>query len=170
MKKLLLVFILLALVLTGCVVEDSDDIQRKESERLLKEGTQQTGMPNIKHFFERKMMKQILELRDKPDLTTYVYSQALDGKFIYIGRSIGYGLPYSTQYTSPEKYEHNGATLPQADPNGLFSPASTSATWIILVNEETNEQEIVYAEPTMVITQTKLAKRLIAEWSLPENY
>jgi hypothetical protein len=39
-----------------------------------------------------------------------------------------------------------------------------------MVDENTGEQSIVYAEPNMVVTQTKLPKRLVEEWSLPSNY
>lgn len=177
MKKMLLIVSLMVFSLVGCVSEapSSDKVQEKQQEKILQEGTRQIGMPNVTNFFERKMMKKIIELRDNPQLTTYVYNVNRDGQYVFIGRAIGFGLPYSTQFTNPEKRIGDGvegeiATLPQADPNGLFSSDSTAATWIMLVNEETNEPEIIYAEPEMVVTQTKLPKRLVAEWSLPKNY
>ena len=48
--------------LTACM-DSSDDIQRLQQEQILKEGTAQTGMPAIKNFRERKMLKEILEFR-----------------------------------------------------------------------------------------------------------
>jgi hypothetical protein len=131
----------------------------------------QVGMPNIKEFYEKKMAKEIFELRDNSKLITYAYSQSIDGKFIFIGQCIGFGLPYSTQYTNPEKYMgYSGIILPQADPNGLFTPTGLSATWLMYINPDTGEKEIIYTEPQIVVTQSKLPKRLCAEWSLPENY
>ncbi len=51
----------LGLTLTGCEIEqNSDDTQRSQQERILKEGTAQSGMPAIKNFRERKLLKQII--------------------------------------------------------------------------------------------------------------
>lgn len=175
MKKitLLIIILLVAVGVTGCMEPDSDDVQRQLQEKILKEGTQQTGMPNIHNFFERKTMKKILEMRDNPDLTTYAYTQGMNGKFIYIGRAIGYGLPFGTQFTNPQKLDGNSSsyvTIPQADPNGLFSPEGAEATWLLLVDDQTNEVQIAYSEPRLFIYQKKLPKRLCEEWSLPSNY
>ena len=60
--------------------------------------------------------------------------------------------------------------VPQPEPNGLYTSESTNATWLILINEETNKEEIIYMEPEIIVTQSKLPKRLVAEWSLPANY
>lgn len=150
----------------------------RQQEDLLKESNRQLGMPDITNFFEKDMAKKIWELRDNPNLTTYAYSQNMDGQFIYLGRCVGFGLPYTTQYTNPEvlvDVDGNGGDfkdtpMPQADPNGLFSSETTNATWLMLVNEDTNETEIIYSEPSIVVTQSKLPKRLVAPWSLTANY
>lgn len=175
MKKrafgLVLVMLLLAGVFVGCdEFIDSTSQERMNQEELMKEAGNQIGMPNISNFFEKKLAKKIFELRDDSNLITYAYTQNMDGKYVYLGTCIGYGLPYSTQYTNPEKYEYSGATLPQADPNGLYSSDGLSATWLVLLDEETGEQSIIYAEPEIVVTQNKLPRRLVAEWSLPANY
>ena len=62
---------ILGFTLTGCIEADSDDIQEAQQERILKEGGRQTGMPNIKNFRERKLMKTIIEMRDQDGLVTY---------------------------------------------------------------------------------------------------
>ena len=116
----------LVFVLAGVGCEpSSDEVQRQQQETLLKEGTAQTGMPAIKNFRERKLLKDILEMRDQEGLVTYTYMQSsLTGKLIFLGESVGYGIPYSTQFSNPQKKVYDVA-LPQADPNGLFSPASS---------------------------------------------
>jgi hypothetical protein len=162
-------------IMAGCSADQtSDEKQQSQQEKILKEATKQTGMPNITHFFERKMMKDILELRDNPSLITYVYTQnEMDGRYVYLGKAIGFGLPYATQYTNPEKAEYhtNGNfPLPQADPNGLFSPSSADATWIMMINPKTNEPEVSYLEPKAFIVQNKLDKRLVEPWSLTPDY
>ena len=126
MKRVILIFLVLIpfLALTGCL-DSSDSIQREQQELLLREGTSQIGMPAIKNFRERKLLKDILEMRDQEGLVTYTYMQSsLTGKLIFLGESVGYGIPYSTQFSNPQKKVYDVA-LPQADPNGLFSPASS---------------------------------------------
>lgn len=153
---------LLFVVAGGCDnTPTSDDVQRKQSERLLAEGTAQVGMPAIKNFRERKLLKEILELRDQEGLVTYTYLyNEREGKLVYLGETVGYGIPYSTQFTNPEKSEwhHNGGwiNLPQADPNGLFSPGSAEGTWVLLKNPNGKEVEPVYIEPRIVVSPFKL--------------
>lgn len=160
MKKIigLLMVICLWLVLAGCEVQQSsDEKQRQQQERILQEGTAQTGMPAIKNFRERKMLKEIIELRDQEGLTTYTYLfSEQTGKLIFFGETIGYGIPYATQYTNPEKYVYQGTTLPQADPNGLFSPASAEGTWILLKDPNGNSVKPVYVEPRIIVSPFKL--------------
>lgn len=164
-------------LLAGCgsKISGSQKEANRKQKQILEESNRQIGMPNIKNFYEKKMAKDIWELRDNANLTTYAYTKNMNGKYVYLGRCMGFGLPYTTQYTNPEARDTtysdaSDVILPQADPNGLYSSASTSATWLMLVNEETNEQEVIYAEPEIVVTQSKLPKRLVEEWSLPANY
>jgi len=151
----------LAFLLTTCGPPTSDDIQRQQQERLLAEGTAQTGMPAIKNFRERKLLKDILELRDQEGLVTYTYLwNEYTGKKVFFCDSIGYGIPYATQYTNPAKVDSSGnrapAVIPQADPNGLFSPASAEGTWVLCKNPEGQEVRPVYIEPRVIVSPFKL--------------
>jgi hypothetical protein len=123
----------LGISLVGCeYTPTSDETQRAQQERILQEGSAQTGMPAIKNFRERKLLKQIIEMRDQDGLVTYTYTvPETTGRPVFLCNSIGYGLPAATQYTNPEKVEYQGTTLPQADPNGLFSPDSAEGTWVM---------------------------------------
>lgn len=178
MKKLIIGVAVVALLgLTGCTdAPSSDTKQRNQQEVLLQQATDQTGMPNITHFTERKNMKTILEKRDDPKLITYTYTYSdMKGKFIYIGESIGYPIPYSTEYTNPQKpaYTSGGsgiATLPQADPNALFSPSSANGTWVMLIDPTTNKTDVLYAEPNLVTYTHKLPARICDPSSLPSDY
>jgi len=149
----------------------SDDIQKQQQERILQEGTSQTGMPGIHNFRERKMLKTILEMRDQGGLVTYTYLEnmnptpihgrtALGGKLTYVGESVGYGIPYATEYTNPQKivpntdWRQNGySVLPQADPNGLFSPGNAEGTWVMLKDPRGNTVTPVYIEPRVIVSQ-----------------
>lgn len=148
----------LGLSLTGCI-EDSDYAQREHQEKILQEGTAQTGMPAIKNFRERKLLKQIIEMRDQDGIVTYTYTvPETTGRPVFLCNSIGYGLPAATQYTNPEKYVFGiRSTLPQADPNGLFSPDSAEGTWVLcsdpIVSGKTRP---VYVEPRIIVSPFKL--------------
>lgn len=173
-KKSIIGLLLIGTMMVGSLVgceSTVDSKDRQAQEQLLQQANDQVGMPNITNFYEKKLAKKVLELRDDSKLITYAYTTNMNGKYVYLGKCMGYGLPYSTQYTNPQKnVGTNGAVIAQADPNGLFSADGTSATWLVMIDENTGEQSIVYAEPNMVVTQTKLPKRLVETWSLPENY
>jgi len=147
----------------------SDDIQRRQQERILAEGTSQIGMPAIKNFRERKLLKDILELRDQEGLVTWTYLEnlspapvhghtALGGKLTFFGETIGYGIPYATQFTNPEKRDRRESqvVLPQADPNGLFSPNSAEGTWILMKDPNGRDVKPIYLEPRIVVSPFKL--------------
>lgn len=165
MKKWLSIFALPILCIgimgvDGCDDNSSDSKQRQDQERILAEGISQTGMPAIKNFRERKLLKDILELRDQNGLTTYTYMVSMTGKLIFLGETVGYGIPYATQYTNPMKPYlpgyHDTAMMPQADPNGLFSPASAEGTWILMKNPNGRDVKPVYVEPRIIVSPFKL--------------
>ncbi len=157
----------------GCIEQTpptSDDIQRKEQEILLKEGTAQVGMPAIKNFRERKLLKEILELRDQMSLNTYTYLWSeVQGKKIFLCNSIGYGIPYATQFTNPQKLERqtiswgngNGTqgyvnVMPQSDPNGLFSPSSADGTWVMCKDPKGPDVKPIFIEPKIIVSPFEL--------------
>ena len=171
MKKNILFFIaviVLSVCFIGCEERSSvDKVQKKQTEQLMAESQRQTGMPNIVNFQQKKLMKMIYELCDKEDLICYAYIKSdYQGKLVFIGKCIGYGIPFSAQYTNPEKAEalYSGGsgvyTIPQPDPNGLFMPTSSSATWLIMIDLQTNEGRPVYVEPEIVISPFPLTQTI----------
>ena len=150
---------ILGVTLVGCIEETSDRKQRNAQERILKEATSQTGMPAIKNFRERKLMKQIIEMRDQDGLVTYTYTfSEVSGTPTFLCNSVGYGLPAAMQYTNPEKYVLGGdTTMPQADPNGLFSPDSAEGTWVLCSDPSGSAgTKPVYVEPRIIVSPFKL--------------
>lgn len=172
MKKMISIFSLVAAMMllmsnSGCEdTRDSNIELTVKQEQLMKEASAQTGMPAIKNFQERKMMKMILELRDQENLVCYAYIvPEMTGKPVFLGKCIGYGLPYATQYTNPEKVITGNSgiylgqdpqTISQADPNGLFMPASADGTWLLMIDPNTNEPRPVYIEPKILVSPFKL--------------
>ena len=150
----------------------ADQVQQAQQEKIQADGAAQVGMPAIKNHREQKMLKDILELRDQAGLTTYTYTvSAQTGRLRFFGVTIGYGIPYATQFTNPAKIAersdgHQGADnyaiLPQADPNGLFSPASADGTWILMKDPAGDKVLPVYVEPRIVVSPFKLPDSVLA--------
>ncbi len=136
--------------------------QKQATNKLLNEMNRQIGLPNVHHFQQKKIMKMIYEQTDREDLICYAYLQSeYTGKLIFLGKCLGYGVPFSAQYTNPMKvvdyaagYSATGyhfGTLPQADPNGLYMPTSSDATWLMLLDEK-GKPHPVYVEPHIVVS------------------
>ena len=123
-----------ALALAGCE-DDSTRAERQKQEQLSMQAVAIVGMPAITNFAEKRMFKDILELRDKMTPTyTYLTGEQAGTVGEKICDSLGYGLPAATQFTSPQKMaygDHGNVALPQADPNGLYSPAAAEGTWVM---------------------------------------
>ncbi len=165
---------------SGCSPKlTADDKERESQETLQAEAFAQTGRPNIKNFRERKLLKDIYEMRDSETLLTYTYVHnqmpvivpgftAKGGSLTFWGETIGYGIPYSTQYSNPQKFSRAlltdgggvktsvSGTLAQAEPNALFMPASADGTWVMMVNPITKKAEPQYIEPRIAVFTFKL--------------
>lgn len=162
------VAVCLVLVFGCATTPTSDDTQSVAQEKILAEGTAQTGMPAIKNFRERKLLKDILELRDQTGLVTYSYILCQElGKFLYLGESVGYGIPYAAQYTNPQKVAWRSGgyhyVLPQADPNGLYSPAAAAGTWILL-KDPTGGTKPQYVEDNLTVLTFKLPSDIVVNY------
>ncbi len=134
--------------------------QAEKTEELMKEMNASVGMPSITNFQEKRWAKMIFELRDKSDLITYAYIIDMNGNLHFLGKCIGYGLPYSVQYTAPQKLASKGANygylvLPQADPNGLYMPDGLSATWLMMLGPD-GEVKPVYVEQELLVSPFKM--------------
>ena len=157
--------------------KDTDKKVMDSQETLLAEAFKKCGMPAMNNFREMKLLKMIYELRDQEGLVTYTYCEnmiptvvkghtACGGKFTFVGNTIGYPIPYATQYTSPSKVVCAGAgdqaagytrlVVPQADPNALFQPASSEATWVMMKDPNSDEVKPVYSEPRFISFPFKL--------------
>lgn len=147
--------------LTAC--EPDQTGARRESDatkQLMNQTSTVVGMPAVKNFTEKRQLKMLYELRDNADLVTYSYYVDMAGKLHKIcpGVSVGYGMPFSAQFTAPavDNYYSSGATITthQPEPNGLYMPDSTSATWVICQIE--GELKPIYVEPQIIVSLTPM--------------
>lgn len=193
MKKrfmlLSLAIMIMCCALAGCGKrETASSKENLYTQTLMEQSANAVGYPDVSNFFEKAQLKEIYELRDDPKLICYWYTKNdMTGKWIYQGKCVGYGIPYTTQFTQPETVQRaalpalniNGQDkgyneylteiLPQADPNGLYSSPSTSATWILSVDEDGNITP-TYVESEITVSQTKMDARLCEDWSLTDDY
>jgi len=149
-------------IFTGCdedQVTDADSQQAEKTAQSMKDANAQTGMPAIINWQEKKLAKMLYELRDQTKIVCYYYFQDIEGRPIYMGKCIGYGLPYCVQFSNPERVAHRETweggsfgTMPQPEPNGLFMPQTLSATWLMVINPETGEPEPSYMEPEILVS------------------
>ena len=162
----------LAVLVCGCEnniqpTNSADKQQQAATEASMAQANSQIGMPAIKNFQERKLAKMIFELRDQEKFVCHAYlvNQMTGEVGQYLGPCVGYGLPYSVQFTNPQKlvdadmgldvrtFQDNGRVqvLPQPDPNGLFMPEGLSATWLMLIGPD-GEAHPVYIEPAIIVS------------------
>ncbi|MEQ8308067.1 MAG: hypothetical protein RIA09_16035 [Hoeflea sp.] len=150
------------LALSACDPQQSIGEQREtEATKLLQDAASTAvGIPAIKNFTEKRQLKMLYELRDQADLVTYSYYVDLYGNLHEIcpSTSVGYGMPFSAQFTAPEVPVHIGANgasgqRHQPEPSGIYMPDSTSATWVICLGED-GELQPTYVEPQIIVRLT----------------
>ena len=147
-----IVLVIFTLFMVGCGTADT--VQSVQTERLQQEADAKVGFPTITNFRERRLLKDLYEARDRSDFLTYTYIVNLYGELIWFCDSVGYGVPYSTQFSNPQK-RVNGYSIQQPEPNSLFIPEGLSATWVQCFNPKTKQTEPQYVEPEIVVLTYK---------------
>ena len=166
MKRLLLVLTLVSMMFVGFNLPNQQTVDQQnteQQEQSLKDMNRQVGMPGIINFQEKKQLKAIYESRDDEKLITYAYLYSeMTGKLVFFGKCIGYGFPYATQYSNPERVatysetpERGNVILPQSEPNGLYMPNSSEGTWLMMI-DEAGKPHPVYVEPRVIVSPFKL--------------
>lgn len=171
MKQYGLGVAVLAVIITGMGQANScggppssDQVQQQRTEQLTKEAVNAVGIPAVTNFREMRLLKDIYELRDQDGLTTYTYTfSEMTGKLTFFCTSVGYAIPFATQFSNPEKITWVNGTVgyestPQAEPNGLFMPASAEASWVMCLEPTTKTARAVYSEPRLVVSPFKLTE------------
>lgn len=159
------VLLLVSTLIVGCSPDEPNTAQQEASEdvqRLANQLYSEVGTPEITNFQEYRFAKQIMELRDE-EVTTYTYMVDERGNRHFVCKSVGFGLPYSTQVTNPKKRAqidrhdspHDPRKLPQREPNGLYMPDNVDATWVLCQNED-GGVDPVYSEPNLLVSPFRL--------------
>ncbi len=149
--------LLVSMALSGCGHNNSK--LSREQMKLHKQGTLQVGMPAITNFQQQRFLKDIYQMSDKP-MPTFAYIKDLYGHLHLLCNSIGYGIPYATQYDNPDRLvtgnDGHSHVIPQPDPDDLYHPSSAAGTWVMCINPVTKKPTPVYVEPNVVVSPFKL--------------
>ncbi len=133
---------------TACQPDNSASTREaQQTQSMTAQASNSVGMPAMVNYAEKQQLKDIYELRDQKNLVTYTYIVDMQGRrhAVCPTTSVGFGIPYATQYTAPiaskmvrplypdgtQINDWHEADLPQPEPNGLHMPGSAAATWVI---------------------------------------
>lgn len=174
MKKAFLIATAIPLLLAnnGSCSDDTDPASARQAQATrtaMNAADREVGMPRIKNFAQRKLLKNAYEDMDQTTLV-YVYTQALDGKFVCLGQAVGYGVSLGTQFTAgqypqrvnvPWSSGEKTATseiylIDQPEPNGLYQPTNGAATIVNLIDPATGVAHTALVEPDVVTIPSKL--------------
>lgn len=104
--------------------------------------TRNQPAPTFDFSLDRYLMIELYKARNTA-VATYSYVQSeYTGKILWSCPSIGFPIPAATQLTNPEEDEYwNTAssvhiTIPQAEPNGLYSPATADGTYVMCLDTD----------------------------------
>jgi hypothetical protein len=177
MRNVLIVAATAALAACGST-QGSNPAGEREAEATrsaMNAADRETGMPRIVNYAQRKLLKNAYEDMDQTTLT-YVYSQALDGKFVCLGQAIGYGVSLGTQFTAshyPQRINvpYADGSFPssygeiyeqdQPEPNGLYQPTSGAATIVDLIDPTSGQAHTALVEPNVVTVPFKLPASVV---------
>ncbi len=124
--------------------KENNDVERQQAVYVESQPT-----PFFDWSLERHLMTKLYEARNKAAATYSYVVSPYTNRLMWSCSSLGYPIPATTQLTNPMKWAAQGATLPQAEPNGLYSPPSTSATWVMCLGPDGNV-EPVYMEDNVM--------------------
>lgn len=162
-KKILLVILIGLIVFVACA-PTSNQIETSQQESAVSSIVQNQPVPDLGGYsFERQIMIETFLARNNT-IATWAYMFTMDGKIVEICPSIGYPIPYATQLTAPEKPTPGySLTIPQAEPNGLYTPADAAATLVQCVNPDgsvspTYIEWYVLAFPYRIVSDVQLQR------------
>jgi hypothetical protein len=140
-RKYLLIMLIVfsSIVVLGCL----ENSESRDTTTVDQQQTQYQAAQPVPHFdwsLERQLAIELYEARNQ-NVATHTVWRSDYGMIEGDCPSIGYPLPYDVQLTNPLRvvYSSSGAVIEQAEPNGLFSSKSTSATWVRCITKVNGE-------------------------------
>lgn len=157
--KMKLAVVATVMGLAACSVEQSASQTVKETEIVERQQSQYSiaqPVPAYDYSLERDLIIQLYNVRNQ-EVTTHSVWRSNYGQIEGDCRSMGYGLPYDTSLTNPQRavYETGyqsitGVAVGQPEPNGVFASTNTSATWVFCLSDA-GRIEPVYVEAKVTV-------------------
>ena len=171
MKKLILVGLLLVLFASVAGCANTDDRVEMQVEQQQQQYVNAQPVPQFDWSLERHVMIELYKARNNAVSTYSITYSDFRGVITWGCPSIGYPIPGGTQLTNPEKVEYASVTLPQPEPNGLYTPGTSAGTYVMCVNLDGTVspvyvEDYVRAYPYPVTTDTD-GRIIPAEGSVP---
>ena len=179
---------LLFLMATGCMSDEfnrSTDARRQDRVNKTRETEMIADLqhrkravvdePNLTDFRPADMFARTLEEQDKGIRAFAYILNNYTNQWWFVCEAAAFPYPGGTQYTAPE-VEGRSSTrpnLPQADPNGLYTPATAAATiapcWATDhdVNNTGNGYEAGYFEENINVFPSKLPDQFVVNPDVP---
>jgi hypothetical protein len=147
------VMVLFALCMGEQGCDSADDREHETVDRQQEAYRQSQPVPTFDWSLERHLMIQLYQARNR-NVTTYSYViNQYNGSISWSCTSMGFPVPATTQLTNPMRVAYQGATIPQAEPNGLFAPPDTSGTWVMCVGDDGNIEPVYIEEHVRTYTR-----------------
>jgi len=154
---IVVMLVLSALALTGCDEQvDNSSATTKEAAIVNSQDSvyaKGQPIPRFDYSIPRDLFTQFYKFQTQEGINTYSVVSDINGNVYYEGPTMGYPIPYNSQLTNPEKTEvhegnYNGGnvTLPQSEPNGLYTSPTTNATIVMFIDPATGKLMPVYTE------------------------
>lgn len=126
----------LALIMAGCSQQSIVD-EGRQSESNYSAIVNNQPIPDFGGYsFERAVVIETYLARNRA-INTYSYTLTETGILVEICASKGYPIPYATQLTSPDRRVTGlEAVVSNPEPNGLYSPDSAEASYIMCINAD----------------------------------
>jgi hypothetical protein len=129
---------------SACTPSDGDPENAREREenatgRAMDRMTQSQQVPEFDYSQERQTLIDVLTVRAEGTHGTSV-ATALDGTLLWWCPTQGAPVPSTYQLTNPDEVvtpgprERGTATVPQAEPTGVYS-AGSAATWVVCLDD-----------------------------------
>ena len=123
------------------------------ADRAKRERVEKSKLPTITNFEERKFLKEVLELKDL-GVDTWIYKTNVDGKLFLVGKGVGFPVSDGALLSSPLVRETPFMTVPQAQPNELFTPDSAKGSWIKLLTQDGTR--LYYSQDSLTCSQVRI--------------
>jgi hypothetical protein len=174
MKKFMVLFVLIAILVVGCA-PDTQSLEQSQQATGINSIITNQPVPDLGGYsFERQIVIDTYKARNNT-IATWAYMFGATGQIIEICPSIGYPIPYSTQLTNPVRTvgdSYQGSVVANAEPNGLYPPSDAAATLVQCVQPDGSVSPVyiewyVLAFPYRIASDRQLQQLGASSFSVP---